>query len=389
MRTVYLGTSEFAAEVLRVLAASPHRPALVVTRPDRPRGRGRKLASPPVLGIARELGIDTDQPESVNDGARARAHRRRRARRRGGVRVRRADQGAAALRAPDAQRPPVAAARAGGAPPRSSGRSWPATSAPACASCASPPAWTAGRWAERRGADRPPRHLRDAGRAPGAARRRAAGPGAGHRRRRSVEQDEAAVPPTPRRSPPRTGCSSPDRPADRARARRARAHAPHRSGADRSRRRAPRRVGGDRAARPARRSRARASCAWTVACRCSAARRAPSALTTCSPPGASGCPATPTCAACGADARWPPGCLRRASAPTPSCGACSSRTPTPIAPFTPRPAGPGAAATGRSRWRSPTGPSSAGPRSTTSPRRSPSGRPSAWTRRCWPRCGSG
>lgn len=67
MRTVYLGTSEFAADVLRVLAASPHRPQLVVTRPDRPRGRGRKLASPAVLDAARALGIDTDQPESVND----------------------------------------------------------------------------------------------------------------------------------------------------------------------------------------------------------------------------------------------------------------------------------------------------------------------------------
>jgi methionyl-tRNA formyltransferase len=67
VRTVYLGTSEFAADVLRVLAGSPHSPQLVVTRPDRPRGRGRKLASPPVLDVARELGLDTDQPESVND----------------------------------------------------------------------------------------------------------------------------------------------------------------------------------------------------------------------------------------------------------------------------------------------------------------------------------
>ena len=69
MRTVYLGTSQFAAEVLRILSGSPHRPGLVVTRPDRPRGRGRKLASPPVLSTARELGIDVDQPESVNDEA--------------------------------------------------------------------------------------------------------------------------------------------------------------------------------------------------------------------------------------------------------------------------------------------------------------------------------
>jgi methionyl-tRNA formyltransferase len=69
LRTVYLGTSEFAADVLRVLADSRHAPQLVVTRPDRPRGRGRKLASPPVLDVARELGIETDQPESVNDDA--------------------------------------------------------------------------------------------------------------------------------------------------------------------------------------------------------------------------------------------------------------------------------------------------------------------------------
>lgn len=67
MRTVYLGTSEFAAGVLRRLAGSRHRPVLVVTRPDRPRGRGRRLASPPVAELARELGIDLDQPESVND----------------------------------------------------------------------------------------------------------------------------------------------------------------------------------------------------------------------------------------------------------------------------------------------------------------------------------
>ena len=66
MRTVYLGTSDFAAVVLKRLADSPHRPALVVTRPDRPRGRGRKLASPPVADAARELGIALDQPASVN-----------------------------------------------------------------------------------------------------------------------------------------------------------------------------------------------------------------------------------------------------------------------------------------------------------------------------------
>jgi methionyl-tRNA formyltransferase len=67
MRTVYLGTSEFAAAVLRRLAASSHRPSLVVTRPDRPRGRGRKLSAPPVAVAANELGIELYQPGRVNE----------------------------------------------------------------------------------------------------------------------------------------------------------------------------------------------------------------------------------------------------------------------------------------------------------------------------------
>ncbi len=66
MRTVYLGTSEFAVVVLERLAASDHRPQLVVTRPDRPRGRGRRLAPPPVAEAARALGIEVAQPEKVN-----------------------------------------------------------------------------------------------------------------------------------------------------------------------------------------------------------------------------------------------------------------------------------------------------------------------------------
>jgi methionyl-tRNA formyltransferase len=67
--TVYLGTSDFAATVLRRLAGSEHRPALVVTPPDRPKGRGRKLAPPPTAEAARELGIELLQAEDVNDEA--------------------------------------------------------------------------------------------------------------------------------------------------------------------------------------------------------------------------------------------------------------------------------------------------------------------------------
>lgn len=66
MATVYLGTSDFAVTVLERLAESPWRPALVITRPDRPKGRGQKLAPPPVAVAARELGIEVDQPDSVN-----------------------------------------------------------------------------------------------------------------------------------------------------------------------------------------------------------------------------------------------------------------------------------------------------------------------------------
>jgi methionyl-tRNA formyltransferase len=69
VRTVYLGTSAFAAGILRALTPSPHRPVLVVTRPDRPRGGGRRLAAPPVAEAARELGLELDQPEDVNGSA--------------------------------------------------------------------------------------------------------------------------------------------------------------------------------------------------------------------------------------------------------------------------------------------------------------------------------
>jgi methionyl-tRNA formyltransferase len=66
VRTVYLGTTAFAATVLERLAATEHRPALVVTRPDRPAGRGRRLQAPPVAGAAAELGLELAQPASVN-----------------------------------------------------------------------------------------------------------------------------------------------------------------------------------------------------------------------------------------------------------------------------------------------------------------------------------
>jgi methionyl-tRNA formyltransferase len=67
LRTVYLGTSEFAADVLRTLAGSHHRPTLVLTRPDAPYGRGRRLRPPPAAVTAVQLGITCYQPVDVNE----------------------------------------------------------------------------------------------------------------------------------------------------------------------------------------------------------------------------------------------------------------------------------------------------------------------------------
>ena len=67
MKTAYLGTSEFAATVLRRLAASPHRPALVLTPPDSRRGRGRRELPPPAAAAAAELGLELVQTANVNE----------------------------------------------------------------------------------------------------------------------------------------------------------------------------------------------------------------------------------------------------------------------------------------------------------------------------------
>jgi methionyl-tRNA formyltransferase len=67
VRTIYLGTSEFAAAVLQRLAGSSHRPLLVVTPPDRPQGRGRRTGSPPTAAVAAELGIELLQSGDVNE----------------------------------------------------------------------------------------------------------------------------------------------------------------------------------------------------------------------------------------------------------------------------------------------------------------------------------
>ena len=57
MRLVFMGTPDFAVPSLRALALH-HEVSLVVTRPDAPRGRGKKLVPSPVKSAALELGVD-------------------------------------------------------------------------------------------------------------------------------------------------------------------------------------------------------------------------------------------------------------------------------------------------------------------------------------------
>jgi len=65
----FAGTPEFAAWVLTHLVTLDRRPALVISQPDRPRGRGRKTASPPVVVQAERLGLECVQEPDINDPA--------------------------------------------------------------------------------------------------------------------------------------------------------------------------------------------------------------------------------------------------------------------------------------------------------------------------------
>lgn len=74
MRLIFMGTPDFAVPSLERLAKAGYLPVAVVTGPDRPRGRGRKLQPTPVKVAAQRLGVQTIlQPGSVKDPAFAEA----------------------------------------------------------------------------------------------------------------------------------------------------------------------------------------------------------------------------------------------------------------------------------------------------------------------------
>jgi methionyl-tRNA formyltransferase len=66
VRLAVAATAPFGADVLERLAAK-HDIGYLLTRPDRPRGRGRRVGPPPAKEVAERLGIEVRQPESVAD----------------------------------------------------------------------------------------------------------------------------------------------------------------------------------------------------------------------------------------------------------------------------------------------------------------------------------
>ena len=68
MKIVYMGTPEFAVFPLNRLLASHYPVAAVFTQPDKPKGRGHKLTSPPVKEIALRNEIPVYQPNTLRDG---------------------------------------------------------------------------------------------------------------------------------------------------------------------------------------------------------------------------------------------------------------------------------------------------------------------------------
>jgi len=67
VRVVFAGTPDVAVPALRAILASEHDVVAVLTRPDAPAGRGRKLLPNPVAEVAAEAGIEVLKPERARD----------------------------------------------------------------------------------------------------------------------------------------------------------------------------------------------------------------------------------------------------------------------------------------------------------------------------------
>ena len=64
---IFMGTPDFAVPSLKALFENGYNVLMVVTQPDRPKGRGRKVIPPPVKEAAQSFGYDVIQPVSIKD----------------------------------------------------------------------------------------------------------------------------------------------------------------------------------------------------------------------------------------------------------------------------------------------------------------------------------
>lgn len=65
MRVVFMGTPDFAVPSLKVLIEEGFDVVSVITQPDKPKGRGKKMSMPPVKEEALKHGIEVHQPKRV------------------------------------------------------------------------------------------------------------------------------------------------------------------------------------------------------------------------------------------------------------------------------------------------------------------------------------
>jgi len=65
LRIIFMGTPDFAAATLRALIKGPDEVVAVVTQPDRAKGRGKKMSSPPAKVLAESLDIPVLQPTKI------------------------------------------------------------------------------------------------------------------------------------------------------------------------------------------------------------------------------------------------------------------------------------------------------------------------------------
>ena len=68
LKIIFMGTADFGGPVLEKLADSKENKIVVVTQPDRPQGRGRKILPTPIKKTALDKGLELFQPENINDG---------------------------------------------------------------------------------------------------------------------------------------------------------------------------------------------------------------------------------------------------------------------------------------------------------------------------------